>query len=102
MAAKYYVALRPRLNENHAVHKEGCPFLENEERIFLGSFSSSIDAVKASRRHFFSSEGCSFCSKEQKVRDVKIMSYDLIEKELIPNEPEGSLLFQEAMVCCVN
>ena len=103
MAAKYYVAVRPRINENHAVHKEGCPFLaDEEERIFLGVFASNHDAVKESRRHFFSSEGCLFCSKEQKPHNVKTMTNELVEKELIPAELEGSSLFYEGLIYCVN
>ena len=103
MAAKYYVAVRPRINENHAVHKEGCPFLaDEEERIFLGVFASNHDAVKESRRHFFSSEGCVFCSKEQKPHNVKTMTNELVEKELIPAELEGSSLFYEGLIYCVN
>jgi hypothetical protein len=103
MTAKYYVAVRPRINKCHAVHKEGCPFMaDDEKRIFLGEFASNHDAVKAGRRHFYSSEGCGFCSKEQKVPDVKIMPYELIEKELIPAELEGSSSFHQGLVYCVN
>jgi hypothetical protein len=103
MAAKYYVAVRPRINENHAVHKEGCPFLnENEKRIFLGVFSSSLDAVKASRRYFFSSEGCMFCSKEQKPHNIITTPHEMVEKELIPEEMEGSSSLHHGLFFCVN
>ena len=103
MAKKYYVAVRPRINENHAVHKEGCPFLNrNEKRIFLGVFNSSLDAVKASRRHFFSSEGCVFCSKEQKPHNLKTKTKELVEKELIPDEMERSSSFHQGLFYCVN
>ena len=103
MAKKYYVAVRPRINENHAVHKEGCPFLnQNEKRIFLGVFSSSLDAVKASRRHFFSSECCLFCSKEQKPHNLKTKTKELVEKELIPDEMERSSSFHQGLFYCVN
>jgi thioredoxin-related protein len=103
MAAKYYVAVRPRINENHAVHKEGCPFLaDEEERIFLGVFTSNHDAVKESRQHFFSSEGCVFCSKEQKPHNIKTTKNELVEKELIQAELEGPSSFHQGLVYCVN
>jgi len=103
MEAKYYVAVRPGINENHTVHKEGCPFLDdNEKKIYLGMYSSGHDAVKASRRHYDSSESCIFCSREQKVPGLKIMSYELIGKEQTTSEPEGSSLFYEGLVYCVN
>jgi hypothetical protein len=65
MVAKYYLAIRPQTNKNHAVHKEGCPFLpENDKRIFLGRFNSGHEAVKEGRRHFLKTNSCLFCSKE--------------------------------------
>lgn len=63
MVAKYYVAVRPRTNEDHAVHKEDCPFLQDgEKKIYLGVFRSGKDAEREGQRHFIRSKSCPFCS----------------------------------------
>lgn len=62
---KYYVAVRPQTNEIHAVHKEGCPFMpEDNKRIYLGLFSSGNEAGQAGKKYFGNSHGCRFCSEE--------------------------------------
>jgi hypothetical protein len=65
MARKYFVATRPQTNRYHAIHREGCPFLpENENRIYLGNLSSVHEAIGAGLKHFRSSTCCLFCLKE--------------------------------------
>jgi hypothetical protein len=65
MAAKYYVSIRPQINGQHALHKEDCPFLpEDEKRIYLGIFASSQDAIMEGQRHFSGTNVCRFCLKE--------------------------------------
>jgi hypothetical protein len=67
MEAKYYVAVRPRTNEMHGVHKEGCPLLDDDEkRIYLGTFKSGYDAETEGLRHFSKAKCCAFCAKELK------------------------------------
>jgi hypothetical protein len=103
MEAKYYVVVRPGINEKHAVHKEGCPFLaDDENRIYLGRYSSGHDALNASHRHYDSSASCIFCSREQKETRLNTIPYELIKKEQAPSEPEVSSLFYEGLVYCVN
>ncbi len=64
--AKYYVRIKPQFSGTNAVHKEGCPFLQdNKSRIFLGDFFSSHDAIIEAQRYFMKSKGCLFCTKEQ-------------------------------------
>jgi len=65
MVAKYYLAIRPQTNKNHAVHKEGCPFLPDaEKRIYLGIFNSGQEALTEGYRYFSRTHSCLFCSKE--------------------------------------
>jgi hypothetical protein len=65
MTAKYYMAIRPQTNEHHAVHREDCPFLpDDEKRIYLGRFGSGTDAIKEGQRRFARTTVCRFCSKE--------------------------------------
>lgn len=86
---KYYVSLRPRTNDQHAVHREGCPFLpENSERIYLGRFTSARQAGEAGKKYFLKSCGCRFClaemfSKESNTRDQD--SYIVSKEKMFRN-----------------
>ncbi len=65
MAANYYLARRPQINERHPVHIEGCPFLtETDNNIYLGSFSSGEQALNAGEKYFPLTTCCRFCLKE--------------------------------------
>lgn len=62
---KYYVSVKAQTNEMHSVHREGCPFMPDEEkRIYLGLFPSGNEAGIESRKYFYKSHGCRFCAKE--------------------------------------
>ncbi|MGC1391667.1 MAG: hypothetical protein WA816_11570 [Bacteroidales bacterium] len=103
MISKYYVAVRPRINENHSVHKEGCPFLNYDEKsIYLGEFSLEKDAIKEGERYFIKAKGCIFCSEEQSIREEKQLTYKWVEKDLIFGESEPLLFCHQSLVCCVN
>jgi hypothetical protein len=103
MVTKYYVSVRPQINENHAIHKEGCPFLPNDEkRIFLGEFSSGKDAVRESQRHFSKTKGCIFCSKEQKTSDDKPSLSSLVNKDTIDARLKGPISYHQTLICCLN
>ena len=102
MGTKYYVAVRPQINENHAVHKEGCPFLpDDNKRIYLGEFSSGKDAVREGQRHFIRTKGCVFCSKEHKVYEEELSPFKWAD-DLIPAEPEGPVSYLQSLICCIN
>lgn len=99
MIAKYYVAVRPQTNELHAVHKEGCPFLpDDEKRIYLGVFNSVRDAIREGQQHFYNTNSCLFCSEEHKTYGNKPIPY----KRVIPAEPQISLSFNHNLLCCLN
>lgn len=60
----YYLAVRPQLNEFHAVHKDGCPFMpEDGKRIYLGTFGSEREAGIEAKQYFSRSSECRFCSE---------------------------------------
>jgi hypothetical protein len=101
--AKYYVAVRPQTNDHHAVHKEGCPFLsENDKRIFLGKFGSGRDAIKESRLHFKNTECCLFCSKEIKIFNNEQVPFNLTNEDMIAKELRMPVSFHQSLLCCVN
>jgi hypothetical protein len=102
-SAKYYVAARPQTNDHHAVHKEGCPFLsENEKRIYLGMFISGKDAIEESRLHFKKTERCLFCSKEIKIVSNEHRPFKLTSGDMIPKELPMPVSFHQSLLCCVN
>ena len=101
MSDKYWVAKRPGNNEDHAVHKEDCPFLpDNDRRIYLGEFSSGEDAVREGQRYFGSSNGCIFCSKEHNVK--KGIHFRFKWLEIDPVELQEATPLEESLICCVN
>jgi len=65
MNKKYYIDKNAQPNGDHEVHTEKCSFLPDEQnREFLGNFSSCQKAVKEARNHYFSVDGCFFCCIE--------------------------------------
>ena len=90
MITKYYLAVRPRTNKNHAIHKEGCPFLpDDEKRIYLGKFGSGQEAMTEGRKHFTRTHCCLFCANEHK-KDARHMAHDALG------------IMDKALVCCLN
>jgi hypothetical protein len=102
MSAKYFVAIRPRTNDFHSVHKEGCPFMPDVNKgIYLGSFKSDSDAESEGRRHFSKSMSCPFCSKEKKLSVEIPAPSDIIFNIMHYPEPAEQAQY-ECMFCCVN
>lgn len=90
MISKYYLAVRSRTNENHAIHREGCPFLpDDEKRIYLGEFSSGQKALIAGQRQFTRTHCCLFCSNEHK-KEARHMTHD------------APVIIDTVLVCCLN
>ena len=60
---KFYIVNRiPQPTGEHEVHTLDCSYLPSlENRIPLGYFVNSRDAVQAARRHFVNIDGCFFC-----------------------------------------
>lgn len=79
MAAKYYLAKRPQINDRHPVHHESCPFLtEKEDNIYLGSFNSGEQALRESEKYYPMTTCCRFCLKEH----IKNKEVSLIEESV--------------------
>jgi hypothetical protein len=103
MVAKYYVALRPQTNEDHAVHQEGCPFMPDDaKRIYLGEFSSGGEAVSESHHHFSKTRGCLFCAKDNKVAEKSHLSCLVAKKDKITARLELSVSYHQSLMCCLN
>lgn len=103
MVAKYYVAIRPQTNDFHAVHKEGCPFLHDDNgKIYLGLFKSGHEAIRKSRLSFTRTENCLFCCKESKIDRDKASERECPELDKVPGRLNMPLLYQQGKYCCLN
>jgi hypothetical protein len=91
MVSRYYVAIRPQTNDHHNVHREGCPFLpEDEKRIFLGVFRSALDALHEGQRYYFKSHKCKFCLEEHQHEAMEPAFSEI--NTFVPSEIQISLL----------
>jgi hypothetical protein len=103
MVAKYYVAVRPRTNENHTVHKDGCPFLpDDDKRIYLGDFNSGRDAVRVAKNYFIRTDSCRFCSKEHSEHKEQPVLIKQFIMEFISEEIRKESADYKSLVCCLN
>lgn len=102
MDSKYYIDVRPRLNDFHSVHKEDCPFLpEGDEKIYLGSFHAERVAEDEGKKHFIKVKSCPFCSKEKKLAVEIPEPLDVLYSIMNWMEPEEQANYQ-SLFCCVN
>ena len=61
----YYVNRNAQVGSEHEVHKYGCLWLPNEEnRIYLGLFSSCHGAVLKACEYYPQVDGCAHCSPD--------------------------------------
>jgi hypothetical protein len=99
MAAKYYVSIRPQINGQHALHKEDCPFLpEDERRIYLGMFRSGQNAILEVQKRFSATTVCRFCLKEHQPERTEPAYSDMSINSFIPTLKQISQ-FQKGATC---
>jgi hypothetical protein len=99
MISKYYVALRPQLNKQHAVHKEDCPFLPDaDKRICLGYFQSEKEAIREGEKHYRSAGKCRFCMNEH--QKPVFAKTDI--PYILPTEKQLAQADTEATLCYLN
>lgn len=103
MVSKYYVAIRPQTNEQHAVHKENCPFLPDEnKRIYLGMFSSGQAAIRIGQIYFDRTNSCPFCSKEHQPERKKKEFARMLEAGYVEIKASRSVKWQSPIRFYVN
>lgn len=62
---RYYVNKNAQSNGDHEVHKSGCTWMPEEQNsLFLGTFTSCHGAVREAKKYYFQSNGCYYCSRE--------------------------------------
>lgn len=63
--ARYYVNKNAQTNGDHEVHTTGCSYMPHQDnRIYLGDFTSCHYAVAEARKHYHQVNGCYYCSNE--------------------------------------
>jgi hypothetical protein len=103
MEAKYYVAVRPQTNEFHSVHREGCPFLpDNEKRIDLGVLKSDKDALNKGLKYFSKACSCLFCSKVERKHEEKIPQNNQNSEIDMHTKLQIPVTFHQSLLCCLN
>ncbi len=61
----YYVNMNQQESGEHEVHKSSCYRLPNSNnRIGLGYFYYSADALKEAKKYYQNVDGCFYCSPE--------------------------------------
>jgi len=62
---KYYVSINAESNGEHCVHDQDCLNLpEIFNRIYLGRFDISFEAIDEAKKHFRRINGCKLCTAE--------------------------------------
>lgn len=102
MGIKYYIAVKPRTDDFHAIHKGDCPFLNNEEKIFIGSFNSGREAENAGQKIFSNSKSCAFCSKKESTDVTRPLTSLIFEKLIVFDEQVFSGSCSQDLFCSVN
>ena len=69
MSTFYYVNKNAQATGEHEVHASGCKYLPSEEnRIYLGFFTNSRDAIREAEKYYSNVDGCFFCCPESHTR----------------------------------
>lgn len=62
---RYYVNKNAQDNGDHEVHRADCSWLPAaENRLYLGEFTSSYEALRAAKRIYDAADGCAYCCPE--------------------------------------
>lgn len=66
---RFYVNVNAQAGGEHEVHRVDCRHGANEEnRLYLGSHSGGVEAVRAAGAHFETVDGCMYCCPEAHTR----------------------------------
>ena len=62
---RFYVNKNAQSNGDHEVHRQACDWLPSENnRIYLGVFATSQEAVRAAKKIYAKADGCKHCCPE--------------------------------------
>ena len=103
MKTKYYLGLKPLIDNRYFIHSEDCPLLPApEKRIYIGRYLSPEDALMEARKCFNKIDFCRFCQ----IRSVKKIDSLLKEKHYANTGFISSDMiirtWDAMLVCCIN
>ena len=62
---RFYVNTNAQPNGDHEVHRATCAWLPTvENRLYLGDFTSSYEALLVAKRYYNRADGCAYCCPE--------------------------------------
>ena len=62
---RYYVNKNAQANGQHEVHRATCSWLPTvENRLYLGDFTSSAQAIREAKKYYANVDGCAYCCPE--------------------------------------
>lgn len=62
---RFYVNKNAQSNGDHEVHQSTCSWLPDaENRLYLGDFSTSQEAVRVAKKYYDRVNGCYYCCPE--------------------------------------
>lgn len=65
----YYVNRNAQPTGEHEVHRKSCYRLPSAaNRVYLGEFATSQEAVRAAQAYYSSVDGCAYCCRESHTR----------------------------------
>lgn len=65
MIKLYCLNKKAQMSGEHEIHTSDCLYVPSaENRIILGYFANSEDAMREARKHYYNVDGCWFCCHE--------------------------------------
>lgn len=62
---RFYVNKNAQSKGEHEVHRWNCGYLPNiENRLYLGDFATSQQAVREAKKYYTIVDGCAYCCPE--------------------------------------
>lgn len=62
---RFYVNKNAQVNGEHEVHRLTCSWLPDvENRVYLGDFDTSAQAIREAKKYYNNVDGCAFCCPE--------------------------------------
>ena len=62
---RFYVNKNAQTSGQHEVHRATCSWLPDaENRLYLGDFTTSAQAIREAKRYYANVDGCAYCCSE--------------------------------------
>ncbi len=86
----FFIRVKSQFNGTYPVHSEDCPFLpDDQNRIYLGEFSTYAEALFSTRFYFPEASKCNFCAKQSMMADNNLI-INRSKRKFILNSSDSS------------